>query len=93
MIELPSRRQWFGPVDKASKEYTDVGHMVLLIGGALSLIIGLIGILNFMNTVLVIWLLQITLPVLLFLSILIPKVSLSATDKMSIVEKLREIEG
>jgi hypothetical protein len=46
-----------------------------------------------MNTVLVIWLLQITLPVLLFLSILIPKVSLSATDKMSIVEKLREIEG
>ncbi len=143
------------------EEFDGLRDMVLLIGGALSLIIGLIGILNFMNAVLtsiitrrkefamlrsigmtqrqlrnmlcfeglyyaaftgifalgfsiifsllivrnlskmlwflsyqfIIWPLLITLPVLLLLSILIPRVSLSATDKKSIVEKLREIEG
>jgi putative ABC transport system permease protein len=143
------------------EEFYGLRDMVLLIGGALSLIIGLIGIMNFMNTVLtsiitrrkefamlrsigmthrqlcnmlcfegvyyatftgifslglgtlfsllivrnlskmlwllsyhfLIWPLLITLPVLLLLSVLIPRVSLSTTDRISIVEKLREIEG
>ena len=79
-------------------EFEGMRNTVVMIGGALSFIIGLVGILNFTNAVLTSILtrrrepLLIVLPFLFILGIAIPLVSYAMTDRQSIVERLRAVE-
>lgn len=73
------------------EEFDSFRNMFLLMGGVLSFIVGLVGVLNFLNAILTGILARIV-PVFALLGITLPLVVYHFSAKKSIVERLREAE-